>query len=58
MVALSVAGLLALAVFNTVLGLYLILKSTSCLESVILVFAIALVVAIDMLAVVLLWPLL
>lgn len=58
MVALSVAGLLALAVFNTVLGLYLILKSTSCLESVILVFATALVVAIDMLAVVLLWPLL
>lgn len=58
MVALSIAGLIALAVFNTVLGLVLLFKSKSCLESVILVFAVALVVSIDLLAVVLLWPLL
>ncbi len=58
MVALSVAGLIALAVFWTVLGLVLLFKSESCLESIILVFATALVVAIDLLAVVLLWPLL
>lgn len=58
MVALSIAGLIALAVFNTVLGLVLLFKSKSCLESIILVFAVALIVAIDLRAVVLIWPLL
>lgn len=58
MVALSIAGLIALAVFNTVLGLVLLFKSKSCLESIILVIAVALIVAIDLRAVVLIWPLL
>lgn len=58
MVALSIAGLIALAVFNTVLGLVLLFKSKSCLESIILVLAVALIVAIDLRAVVLIWPLL